>query len=343
MSAAAPGLLGLDDEAFFTDPRVREDAQLAELLQSGFRGLLLDGPGAVAVEQRTTLPLAGWFALTDRELALGTLDERGVLVGSCVDTGVVLAGLALKPDKSPAPQRDPEKPRKGGKPDPDKSVSLSMFDLDARARLPELSWTPGAWCFRLVLRGQTSGVARVKLEGASPPPKAAASLPPPQPPWPGVGQRGEPGPRYGEVDDAPAPPSRRGIVLAVEGAVVPSEPGARWTLRAGWRLPVRPAERVQTELDGYPGAAAVAPITLVITASGASGPWVVPLRVPCYALAGDEGAGQLEVDLLRVKGAPRAPGSTYFVHAVAGDVFADPVSTALVAEQALPFSRGGRS
>lgn len=337
MSAGAAGLLGLDDEAFFTNPRVREDAQLAELLQRGFRGLLLDGPGAVAVEQRATLPLAGWFALTDRELALGTLDERGVLVGSCVDTGVVLAALALKPDKTPARQRAPEKPRKGGRPDPDKSVSLSLFDLDARARLPGLSWTPGTWCFRLLLRGQTSGVVRVKLEGPAPPATAAAPLPAPRPPWPPAGD----GARHGDVEDAPAPPSRRGIALAVEPALVPAEPEARWLLRAGWRLPVRPAERVQTELDGYPGAAAVVPISLVITASGAGGPWVVPLRVPCFALAGDEGTGQLEVDLLRVKGAPRAPGSTYFVHAVAGDVFAEPVSTALVAEQALPFSRGG--
>src|SRR5690606_16912554 len=124
--------------------------------------------------------------------------------------------------------------------------------------------------------------------------------------------------------DAPAAPASAGIALAADRALVPTEPGARWTLRASWRLPVPAPDVVREAPEGAPpppfspDVKAVVPITLVITAAGAAGPWRVPLRVPCFDLAGDVGQGQLELDLLTVRGAPRAAGETYFIYAVAG-------------------------
>lgn len=333
----SPGPLGLDDADFFADLRRREPEQLKELLAAEFRGLLLDGPAAVDLGQRTTLPLAGWFALTQRQLDVGTLDDRGLLVASCVDTGQVLAETALRPEKSPVRRRGAGRPPKGRRGvNPDASVSLSMFDLDARERLSGLPWAPGAWCFWLLLRDIASDPVRVRLEGP-PPPAAASSWPAPV--WPpeqdGVA-------RYREVEGAPPPPPGPGITLAAERVLVPTEQGARWTLGASWRLPVRAQDRVPEPKDGAPPppfapeVKAVVPITLVITAAGAAGPWRAPLRVPCYELAGETGSGQLELDLLKVAGAPRAPGETYFVYAVAGEVLAGPAVTALVSEDALP-------
>lgn len=343
----SPGPLGLDDEAFFTDVRRREKEQLEELLASDFRGLLLDGPTLVALEERQALPLAGWFGLVTRELELANPHLRMLLMASSLDDGSVLVDLALHPGKEPARRRPAPPPRGIPMISPDASASLSMFDFDARARLPDLPWTPGTWCFRTLLRDRASNAVRVRLEGPSVPTTPAPPRSQPAPPWPPAG---EAGPRYRDLDDAPPPPAKHGIVLAAERVLVPTEAGARWVVRAGWRLPVRARERVRPSPDGaagpawlglYPDLAAVVPITLVITASGAPGPWVLPLRAPCFALAGDEGTGQLELDLLRLAGAPRGAGETYFIFAVAGDVFAGPAPTALVAEEALPFTRGG--
>lgn len=330
----SPGPLGLEDADFFGDVRRREREQLEELLASDFRGLLLDGPARVDLASRTTLPLAGWYALTQRQLDLGTVDQAALLVAACAETGQVLVDTALRPDKTPARRR----PRPGRKrADPDASVALSMFDLDARERLPALPWAPGTWTFWLVLRDIVSAPVRVRLDG--PPPAPSGSPPPwPDPAWPAEGD----GVRWRDVADAPAPPASPGIALAADRVLAPTEPGARWMLRAGWRLPVRPQDVAREAKEGEPppplppDVKAVVPITLVFTAASTPGPWRVPLRVPCFDLAGDVGQGQLELDLLKVPGAPRAPGDTYFVYAVAGDILAGPAVTALVSEDALP-------
>lgn len=341
----SPGPLGLDDADYFADVRRREPDQLKELLAAEFRGLLLDGPTAVPLAERQVLPLAGWFALTQRQLDLGTVDERALLVASCLDDGQVLADTALRPEKAPVRRPGADRPPKGRRGvNPDASVSLSMFDLDARERLRGLRWAPATWSFWLLLRDIVSDPVRVRLDGApanSPPP--AQDAPPwPAPMWPPQTDALDAPARYREVEGAPAPPGAPGIALEVERALVPTEPGARWSLRAGWRLPVRPADRVpEPKPDGppppfAPEVRAVVPITLVITGARGAGPWRVPLRVPCLDLAGDVGTGQLELDLLRVRGAPRAPGETYFIYAVAGEVLAGPAVSALVSEDALP-------
>jgi hypothetical protein len=265
-------------------------------------------------------------------------------VASCAEQGDVRVGLALHPGKEPARRKPKASRAPKGFPEapPDKSVSFVPFAVDARAQLERLPWAPGGWTFWLLLRDVVSAPARVRLErpaGPKAPAPASAAPPWPAPVWPPEGDHA----RYQDVDDAPAPPAAPGVALATaERALVPTEPGARWLLRAGWRLPVRPQDRVPEPREGQPPppfapeVQAVVPLTLVITASGAAGPWRVPLRLPCVELSGDEGQGRLELDLLRLPGAPRAPGETYFIYAVAGDVLAGPAVTALVSEDALP-------
>lgn len=337
----SPGPLQLDDEVFFGDPTPALRARLPELDDEGFRGLLLDGPAVVPLD-REALPLAGLFTLTGRQLELGAPAGRALLVGAA-DTGAVACGLALHPGKEPA-----RRPAGGGRPPAglpapslDASVTGAAFALDARRQVGALPWAPGAWTFWLVLRDLPSNPARVRLapaEGAAARAAEPQAAPWPAPVWPPESAAA----RYRDVEGAPPPPAGRGVALRAERALVPTEPGARWTLRLAWRLAVRPGERVPPPEDGQPpppfppDVQAVVPITLVITGAGAAGPWVVPLRVPCLALAGDEGSGQVELDLLGVRGAPRAPGDTYFVYAVTADRLDGPVATALVDEAALP-------
>ncbi|MCO5165340.1 MAG: hypothetical protein M9894_03105 [Planctomycetes bacterium] len=333
----SPGPLQLEDEAFFGDPTPALRARLPDLDDAGFRGLLLDGP-AVAPLAGPALPLAGLFTLTARQVEQGAPSGRALLVAACEGTGAVACGLALHPGKEPARRRPGAHRPPPGLPAPslDRSVTGGAFALDAREQVGAAAWAPGSWTFWLVLRDLSSNPVRVRLDG--PAPAAPAPPPWPAPVWPREAEAA----RYRDVEDAPPPPGAHGVALAAERALVPTEAGARWRLRAAWRLPVRPAERVPAAEEGRPpppfppDVQAVVPITLVITAAGAPGPWVVPLRVPCLALAGDEGTGQLEVDLLRTPGAPRAPGDTYFVYAVTGGRLDGPVITALVDEAALP-------
>lgn len=346
------GPLALEDEAFFADPRPAIAAHLEPLVDGGFSGLLLDGPTAVDLAAHDRLPLAGVSSLTTRELELGSPRGRALLVGSCADADAVVLGLALHPGKEPArrPPAAGRAPKGMPAPSPDKSVSTTSFAFDARERLSRLPWAPGTWSFWLVLRDLTSGPAvRVRLEGA--PPAPAPTPAPAPPPWPAPVWPPESPERarYQEVEGAPPAPAGLGMTLVAERALVPTEPGARWPLLLSWRLPVRPAERVPEPAftdpptpppasypDLDPDVKAVVPITLVITGARAPGPFSVGLRVPCRDLSGDVGSGQVELDLLRVKGAPRAPGETYFIYAVAGDVLAGPAVTALVSEDALP-------
>lgn len=331
----SPRALQLDDAAFWSDPRATRDAVEGQLEAAEFHGLLLDGPAVVPLPDRQTLPLAGWYGLSGRVLELGGPGQRLVILGGSLDTGEVRAGLAFGGAGTASTRRETPDPP-GSRPDPDAVFTLSMFDLDARARL-DLPWRPGTWSFRVLLRDLASDLVRVKLEGPAPAttPATAAT---PAPPWPPATANAA---RWRDVEDAPAIPGRPGLALSADRALVPGEPGARWRVRVAWRLAVRPQERVPRGDDAPPfvdpEADAVVPLTLVVVGTVMPGPWVVPLRVPCYALEGDQGTGVLEVDLLKL-GAPKVP-QTHFIYAAAGEALGGPVTTALVSPDALPRDR----
>lgn len=313
--------LELDDPAFWTDPRAREEQQGERLSAEGFRGLLLDGPSVVPLAERRTLPLAGWWGLSGVDLERGGPRAHAVLVGACLETGEVRAQLAFAP--APVVRKRAPLPA-GARVVPTMSCGYGMFELDARERLG-LPWAAGTWCFRVLLRDHVSDPVRVRLEG--PPGGAPAG---PAAPWPPEKAKAA---TWRDVVDAPPLPGRVGIALAADRALVPQEPDARWRVRLAWRLAVRRHER----LDDDRGPKALVPITLVVVDTFLPGPRVVRLSVPCHDLAGDEGTGQLEVDLLKLGSVDGA--GTAFIYAVAGEALSGPALTALVAADALPRDR----
>ena len=264
---------------------------MAQVGQTGFRGLLIGAPRTVAIDRRDTLPIQGYFVRSLREDRVLRPDSQMLAVAVDRVSGRVTAAPALIPDKQPIPTRPPAG-------DPGEGTALTSFATDLRRALG-LPWEPGSYRVTFILGGMVSDSVVVSLEGSGPGPAADRSLDPPpfgSPPF-----ECAPG-----GDGAPPVPAGVAITLAA-----PDPGGAR--LVGSFRLPQPDA-----------GASVAPALTLVITGRSVTGPWAIPLRVTAAPDGGAFVTGRFTLDLADVPARPRVDQDC-FVYAFAAEACSGPV------------------
>lgn len=352
MAVMTQGVFGLPDAAFFEGKAQQESDRVADrvLEDNDFMGLLLDGPARAEIDQRNQLPLAGVRKCTHEQNFDVNLDARAILVAARLETGEVSAGRAFEVKDAGAAER-PKRPAKFPK-----GRSVQPFSIDARSRLPDLSWRPGTLALTLLLWDQRSNTVFTRLEHrATRDPEVQKYLDAlRRPRFPGPASPAEEGEvSYDQGAASPPLPAGVGLDLAVARVVVAGR-GAKAVLRGSFRLPVNEADVVRPKPDDPelaaawrdvedPRATAMVPLTLVITGDDVAGPWVKPLRVPARVPLQKQkdqllAAGYFSVDLLHGAGAPGLRQS-YAIWAVHGEVVSGPVRMALIPPEALPDGR----
>jgi hypothetical protein len=336
----------LGDEALGDGPALEDT--LARFIAERATGTALRMPASVLTSGDGSLPLAGCRVETLRDAAQRPpFEEIAVLVACHVATGRVYAARAFasgtEADDSPA-----------APPDPGEGYTGSTFRIDIARRLgfrPE----PGTFAVWLIVRGAAHGPVRTQVVKPTLTPASGYNDPEvakfiaewrkrnvpkphgadPATVWPREAVFGN-YPSYRAGAESPPIP-QRGISLWTKRVVL-LEQGARWVLAGSFRIAIPRRHAVLEPVSGYP-ATAVLPITIVLTASAAAGPFVRHLRVPSETpvIARDETPvveGHFTLNLLSLPGMWRAP-DTYFVYAVCGETMSQPAVTALVTEAML--------
>jgi len=310
--------LGLADADFWGDYTRTQEETLGYLDGIGFHGLLVDLPRTVALGKRGTVPLVGWYVRTFREDGQRDLEGQAVAVAVDLRTGELRAALALAGGK-PRPQPAPTDGQ-----DPGDGVRSEMFETDLR-RVLDLPPRPGRYAAAVILNDWVSNVVTTTLVDGAPADDARADGRATA--WPPAAA-GDDLPDYRRRPDSPAVPDGVAIVLAA-AREVPA--GGPLVIRGSFRLPLPAHERIAArDQTGVSGPRAVLPIALVVTGTEDPGPFPVELRVPVYAVDGDQAIGHFAVDLVTLGRLPHAPTS-YFVHAFSRGVAAASVRIAMVA------------
>ncbi len=313
---AANHPLGLADADFWGDYTRTQEATLARFAGGGFRGLLIDLPRTVVLEQHETLPLVGWYVRTLRQDGRRDLEGQAVVAVVDLHTGGLRAARALDAGK----HRPPPPPPSGL--DPGEGVRSEMFETDLR-RMLDLPWRAGRYAAAVILQDWVSNVVTTELVDGVPVGDTRAAEPPAV--WPPAG--GADLPEYRRRPDSPAVPDGVGIALAAAPEV---RVGGPLVVRGSFRLPLSARDWVvKGSLAGGSKTRAVLSIALLATGSDDPGPFPVQLRVPVYTVDGEQAIGHFAVDLVTLARLPRAP-TVYFVHALSRDVVAAPVRVAVV-------------
>jgi hypothetical protein len=345
------GPLKLKDDDFWGDfTRTKPDV-IAKVSDEDFRGVIIDAPDLVPLRDRATAPVVGYFVRTLRDdLAI---DQATQMIAAATNLGTnhTTVGLALAPQKHPTPIARPTA-------DPGEGLTLNAIESDLRDAL-RLPWEPAKYRVAFLCREWVSNA--VTTEFGRPPAdfkdpevekflaaqRKSAPVPPPEKVSPARPADAAPGglPDFAKRDDSPPVPAQPGIEFAVDRVVV-AKADAACVLRASYRLPVLPREKATPRGEakeppdvGDPKATAVLPVTLVLTASDAPGPWTFRLFVPTYdpIPPGADPAvatGHFALDLFRLENFPTTP-MTYFVTAVSGPVVSGPKAIGLVTEDML--------
>jgi hypothetical protein len=291
------------------------------------------------------LPLAGCRVDTLRAAAQWPpFEDIAVIVAAHIESGRVFAARAFAP--STEVTDPPPRPR-----DPGEGWTGSTFRIDVAARLG-FRLEPGTFCVWLVVRGEACSPVRIEVvkparpgfddpevakfianwrDGKVAKPRSAD----PATIWPAESVFGS-YPSYRICAESPPIP-KQGISLWAK-RVVALEKGARWVLAGSFRLAIPRRHVVLKPVSGNP-ATAVVPITLVVTARDAAGPFVRHLRVPSKSpiSARDDTPlveGHFTLNLFSLPRMWRAP-HTYCIYAVCGDTLSAPAVSALVSEAML--------
>ncbi len=349
------GALELDDADFWSEEIVisSREAVVNEILsRDDPRGVVLDAPTRADVGRYESLPVLGFYVRRMLDDQVMSFDRSAIAVAVDQQTNYARVQLAFDRGKLLAPPEYPPIPVM-------KSVStVDMWNGDWRGATG-LPWEPGRHRLALIVREFLSNQVEVELEKkvAFDDPEVSKFVEeqrekrPVFPPkiYPAHPLKAEWGdeapdtagwlPKYLEVEGSPPIPDEPGIELSVERVRLVSE-SARCVLRGSFRLPVLEGEIVMTGGPdvGDAVATAVVPITLVVTASEAIGPFVFRLQLPSYDsvdLSDDPVlmSGQFTVDLISL-GLPKS-AQTYFLTAFNGAHVSGPVPFAFVSEDML--------
>ncbi len=332
--------------------RGRELPEVIDALrEQGFQGLVIAGPESAAVDHEPSLPVIGFRLFDTHEGHPVQLSSCGLVTTVHVESGrFVAARIEDARDDRPTPE--PSRPPKRGE-------VAQQFEVDVAERSRDLPWRPGTLITTILLADRRSNRVRTRVTAGS-----AAEADPavadflrthpreglPEPVWPPLADPDSAdagSPRYREAG-APAPPESEGVALEFDERVVVGGPDRTCVLRGSFRLPVRSSQIVPNEAPSdWPGvgdedATAVVPVDLLLTSNYEAGPFLLPLRLPCYE-AIDEGAnppiaiGEFAIDLFSLREMPQMP-QTYFVWAVAGETLSEPATLSIVTEEMLSDS-----
>ena len=350
------GPLELDDADFWSEEIVistRETVVNEILSRDDPRGVVLDAPTKADVDRYQSIPVLGFYVRRMLDDQVMSFDRHAIAVAVDQQTNYARVQLAFDRGKLLAPPEYPPIPVM-------KSVTtVDMWNGDWRVATG-LPWEPGRHRLSLMVREFLSNQVEIELEQtlSFEDPEVAKFLEaerekgrrrfPPKvyPPHPTKADWGDEAPdpagwlpKYLEQDGSPAIPDEPGIELSVERVRLVSE-STRCVVHGSFRLPALEAEIVMTGGPevGDAAATAVVPITLVVTASEAIGPFVFRLQLPSYdSVDLDDDpvvmSGQFTVDLISL-GLPRS-AQTYFLTAFNGAHVCGPVPFAFVSEDML--------
>ncbi len=316
--------LGLDPKMSSQDDIERAGNILRE---KGFEGILLIAPPKIDVDSGGGLPLLGFDAhgTNDRD-GMG-FDYSAVLVATELGGGETMANSLRR-------VHEDARPPKSGIRQPPGRV-MGRFSSNARERLPEIPWKPGAVSLVVLLFDQRSNQARVTLasdhvDDDAPGQGANARVMPVFPPLNGEKPSGADYPSYSKNDGSPPVPAQFAINMSVNPEFR-HEADGKCALRGSFFLPVAPGNVVPRDASGKPAvdvgdpaARAVIPIALVIMGNQMPGAFVIRLKVPVYgafeATAGAEAAaGHFNIDLNAMEDMPKS-SQMYTIWAFSGEV-----------------------
>jgi hypothetical protein len=324
------GILGLEDDDFWSNPDKTRDDVIHSLIQTRKFGATIDAPSTADIAARRMLPIAVIHVAQEPELLHHSFDNEAILVAARLEDRATLV--------APLTEGVPFKPVAGGRAN---CIMASMQIVDAFTRL-DLSIKPANYIFGVILRDRMSNRVEVgvgqqrlgyhddevaKFLDAQAPPEPPSVWPPPARPFPDYERR----------SDSPALPDQPGIELAAPRVVVFGRNQA--VLRLSYRLPVRKRDYVRRRHypDQPPLPAAVIPITLLINGSRDPGPVVLAMHVPVEERAIDRGVavGHVSLNLFDYPPLGRHE-ETLFVWAFCGELMAGPTLVGIVDEGSLP-------
>jgi hypothetical protein len=322
------GGLGLSDNKFWGDASALEERAMAPFEESELVGLFLDGPKRASVQTRADVPLVVVRAASIKENTSISLQRRGVLVSTRLESDETWAALAFRQPNKPrraTPRRNPDTLPEG------RAVKASRVVLNER--IPEVAARSGTWATSFLLFNQHSNQVTTRVEAkqgskARTQGQGAASArftPPPVPPT------DAPDHPYQARPDSPALTGQASIALASANKTEPA-PGKAWMLRGSLLLPVLTRDLVSKKLGrdlGDPPPVAVLPVTILLTGDDDAEPILLPLRVPIHQpLEGAKGQslarGHFALDLRALLGDQLVP-QTYAVWALSRQQISAPI------------------
>jgi len=326
----------LNDEAFWSSSKRGSD-KIATQLVGEYKGLLVDAPRRIPIDQRSTFPIGLYHLGTIRDVSTIRFSKLGLMTAMDVTSNRLYVATGRAFEKDDDPVKGP--PVAASKyPEGDMS-SASALELRSVMKMP---WEPANYLLTAILRDKVSNRAAVEMcqspscyvdpevvkyraaELAKINPGAVDPRP------------GETLPSYRKLDNSLAIPEQPGIALA-STRLVDSRRDQPWLIQGAFRLTPIPQELVKPgwsdpyystrPADSRPTAVITIYLLMVGADDGSSYLW--PLRVPSYPRASAPATGYFAFDLRQLRGAPQTP-QTYFAYAFSGASMAGPVTAAVV-------------
>ena len=335
---APQGSLQVSDDQFWGNPFAKRDDIDEALMAQKKEALVADAPHRVAVDVRSTLPVAVLRVCRATSVVGAPWSAFAIVVASDEETGRVRFNSAdVPPVKSVAPAGPPRQVSPT-------AMTSEGHRIELRERL-DLPWRPAKLAVSVILREQISDQLQVALEltaGAyrdeavekfrqeelmkAPLPEIFPALKP-----------GGAVPAYRKIEDAPAVPEEPGLVLAAADRIVPLHAKKQLVVKGAYRVKVPPHLFVSGERANAvkltPRPDALVPITLLITGSVSPAPYALSMVVPSWDADPKTGiaAGTFAVDIDQA-GPLRNAAKTLFVYGFAFDQRFGPLPIALTGE-----------
>jgi hypothetical protein len=336
-----PSLMGLEDREFWSDPRKATDPFIEKLLDTGFAGVRIDAPAAVALDTQTTLPVVCIRSGSYRDVWTVDFAQHGLLATVNLDENKLLVDFAVDQEMEDE-KIDPAEAPEGY------TAQTRVIDIREQLGLP---WQPGRLLTTAIMRERVSNRVMTAIQHS---PSAyrdeevekfiaaqRARVPAsPIRPLPGKFL-----PYYRPSPGSPPLPEQAGIRVQADRVLV-LRPGAQCIVRGSFRLPVLIQEVVKSqqypapEFDPGNRPTAVVGIHILITGAEVPAANVLEMSVPSYepleTMNGKRFAtGYFTLDLIQHGIVSNKP-QTIFLYIFSGEVLVGPTPIGLVSEDRLP-------
>lgn len=326
----------LQGDEYWTKP-FKNDRDLAErTIFKNEPGLFIDGPPAVDLTVRDTIPIPIFSCVKQKDDYATPLMRYAFLLAIRLEDRQPYFGFAVPRDK-PMPQVPP-----GTEADQTSMVTDTLLpDLRQQVGLGDEA---GTYDVVVLVREHVSNRVRVavKKSGSYTDPEVAKFIqqqpvPPPEPVFP-LPVAGAALPSYRRSKTSPEIPNVPGIAISAPRVTVVRQ-GAQVDISGSFRVPLLKRELTGTS-QGSDSPTAVIRMTLVAfnTDQNDFGPFFLQMRIPTYdAIAPIDpmGTGYFAVNLLDFPGV-KAKSATYFVYAFVGEWMSGPIHVGLATPDMLP-------